>query len=70
MTPKVLIAAALHVLMAAVILGYWRGALVGFLGFIVLNALLLMAGLGYVLWVALGEADANGDPERDATLEE
>lgn len=69
MTPEVLIAAALHVLLAAVIIGYWQGALLGFLSFIVLNALIACVGLGYVCWVAKGESDANGAPERDARQE-
>jgi hypothetical protein len=37
------------------------------LGFMVLLASAVVIGLGFLIhWVAAGESDVNGDPERDA----
>ena len=69
MSAGVIIAAALHVVVAAVIVGIWKSPLAGFVVLLLGLITLIAAGLGYVLWVVRGEPDVNGDPERDAREE-
>lgn len=66
MSAGVIIAAAAHVIVGAIILGAWMDPLAGFIALIIGFITLIAAGLGYVLWVVRGEPDVNGDPERDA----